>query len=78
MQAAAMPGKRRWAPCRWRLVPHPRAQPQRFGAHTTCQRASKAPWQRDKPFVRTVAFTPDGKQVLTANGNTTMYLLDCP
>ena len=38
----------------------------------------KTPWRAEKPFVRTVAFTPDGKQVLTANGDTTLYLLDCP
>ncbi len=38
----------------------------------------KTPWRADKPFVRTVAFTPDGKQVLTANANATLYLLDCP
>jgi hypothetical protein len=34
--------------------------------------------QRNQPFVRALAFTPDGKQVATANGNTTAYLLDCP
>ena len=29
-------------------------------------------------FVRTLAFTPDGKQIVTGNANTTLYLLDCP
>jgi WD40 repeat protein len=30
------------------------------------------------PFVRTVIFTPDSKQLVTGNGNGTVYLLDCP
>ena len=34
--------------------------------------------QPDKGFVRTLAFTPDGKQIVTGNANTTLYLLDCP
>ena len=25
-----------------------------------------------------LAFTPDGKQIVTGNANTTLYLLDCP
>ena len=29
-------------------------------------------------FVRALAFTPDGKQLVTGNADTTMYLLDCP
>ena len=36
------------------------------------------PFQANKPFVRAVVFSPDGKQVLTANGNTTVYALECP
>jgi WD40 repeat protein len=31
-----------------------------------------------RPFVRAMAFTPDGKGLATANGNTTLYLLDVP
>jgi WD40 repeat protein len=31
-----------------------------------------------KWFVQSLAFTPDGKQLATANANTTAYLLDCP
>jgi WD40 repeat protein len=31
-----------------------------------------------RAFVRALAFTPDGKQIVTGNANTTMYLLDCP
>ena len=29
-------------------------------------------------FIRNVAFTPNGKQVATANANTTLYLLELP
>jgi WD40 repeat protein len=36
------------------------------------------PVQQNKPFVRALAFTPDGKQLATANANTTVYLLECP
>jgi WD40 repeat protein len=36
------------------------------------------PYQKDKPFVRTLLFTPDGKGLATANGDTTVYLLTCP
>jgi hypothetical protein len=38
----------------------------------------RVPVQPEKPFVRGLAFTPDGKHVATANGNTTLYLLECP
>jgi WD40 repeat protein len=31
-----------------------------------------------RPFVSALAFTPDGKQLATANADTTLYLLDCP
>ncbi len=31
-----------------------------------------------RPFVSMMAFTPDGKQLATANADTTLYLLDCP
>jgi WD40 repeat protein len=31
-----------------------------------------------RPFVRMVVFTPDGKQLATADADTTAYLLDCP
>jgi WD40 repeat protein len=34
--------------------------------------------QPDKGFVRVLALTPDGKQIVTGNANTTLYLLDCP
>ena len=34
--------------------------------------------QPEQLFVRALAFTPDGKQLVTGNANTTMYLLDCP
>ena len=43
-----MHGKMRCVHCRCRLVPHPRARTQRCGANQACQRASKAPWQRNK------------------------------
>ena len=33
--------------CRRRFVPNPRAKPQQFCAHKTCQRARKAQWHRD-------------------------------
>ena len=36
------------------------------------------PTQAERPFVRGLVFTPDGKQLATANGNTTVYLLECP
>ena len=32
----------------------------------------------NKAFLRNIAFTPDGKHVVTANYNTTMYLLELP
>ncbi len=32
----------------------------------------------NRGFVQGLAFTPDGKQLATANANTTAYLLDCP
>jgi WD40 repeat protein len=38
----------------------------------------RVPLQRNRPFVRGLAFTPDSKQLATANSNTTAYLLDCP
>jgi len=38
----------------------------------------RAPLQANRPFIRNLTFTPDGKQVATANANTTAYLLDCP
>ncbi len=31
-----------------------------------------------KPFVRAIVFTPNGKQLVTGNADTTLYLLDCP
>ena len=34
--------------------------------------------QPGKAFVRTLAFTPDGKRIVTGNANTTLYLLECP
>ena len=37
----------------------------------------RAPLQANRPFIRNLTFTPDGKQVATANANTTAYLLDC-
>jgi WD40 repeat protein len=36
------------------------------------------PYQQSKPFVRTILFTPDGKNLATANADTTVYLLTCP
>lgn len=38
----------RCAHCRCRFVPHPRVKTQRFCSNRPCQRARKAPWQRDK------------------------------
>jgi WD40 repeat protein len=38
----------------------------------------RAPFQRNRPFVRNLVFTPDGKHVATANANTTVYMLECP
>jgi WD40 repeat protein len=38
----------------------------------------RVPLQANRPFVRNLAFTPDGKFVATANANTTAYLLECP
>jgi len=43
-----MHGKMRCAHCRCLFVPNPRAKTQRFCAHQACQRARKAPWQREK------------------------------
>jgi WD40 repeat protein len=31
-----------------------------------------------KPFVRNLAFSPQGKHVATANANATLYLLELP
>jgi WD40 repeat protein len=31
-----------------------------------------------RPFVRNLAFTPDGKYLVTANYNAALYLLECP
>jgi WD40 repeat protein len=38
----------------------------------------KQPAVTGRSFVRSLAFTPDGKHLATANANTTAYLLDCP
>ena len=38
----------------------------------------KQPTVPGKPFLRGVLFTPDGQQVVTANCNATLYLLDLP
>jgi WD40 repeat protein len=38
----------------------------------------KVPYQLNKPYVRGIFFTPDGKKIATANGDTTLYLLECP
>jgi WD40 repeat protein len=38
----------------------------------------RVPLQRNRPFIRGLTFTPDSKQIATANANTTVYLLDCP
>src|SRR5262249_10943858 len=40
--------------------------------------ALRVPLQANRPFVRNLAFTPDGKFLATANANTTAYLLECP
>jgi hypothetical protein len=47
-QEEAMHCKRRGVQCRWRFVPNPRAKTPRFCAKKACQRARKAPWQREK------------------------------
>jgi WD40 repeat protein len=31
-----------------------------------------------RPFIHSLAFTPDGKSLVTANGNSTLYLLEAP
>ena len=31
-----------------------------------------------QPFIRNLVFTPDGKGLITANGNSTLYLLEAP
>ena len=36
------------------------------------------PLQPNRPFVRALAFTQDGKHLATANADTTAYLLECP
>src|SRR5205823_1456850 len=38
----------------------------------------RVPYQANKPFVRALTFTPDGKRLATGNADTTVYLLDCP
>jgi WD40 repeat protein len=38
----------------------------------------KVPYQHNKPYLRGLAFTTDGKSVATANGDSTVYLLSCP
>jgi WD40 repeat protein len=38
----------------------------------------KVPFQQNKPYVRGLAFGIDGKNVVTANGDGTVYLLECP
>jgi hypothetical protein len=38
----------------------------------------KVPFQQNKPYVRALAFTTDGKYVASANGDATVYLLECP
>ena len=35
-------------------------------------------WDFGGSRVRTLAFTPDGKQIVTGNANTTLYLLELP
>lgn len=36
------------------------------------------PDREHTPFVMTVAFTPDGRQLVTANANSSLYILDLP
>ena len=38
----------------------------------------KVPYRAEKPYLRGIVFTPDGKYVATANGDSTVYLLSCP
>jgi WD40 repeat protein len=38
----------------------------------------KVPYQQNKPYVRSVVFGSDGKHLATANGDSTVYLLECP
>jgi WD40 repeat protein len=38
----------------------------------------KQPVHGDRYFVLSLAFTPNGKQLATANADATAYLLDCP
>ena len=33
---------------------------------------------RNRPFVKAIVFSPDGKYVITGNANTTLYMLECP
>ena len=36
----------------------------------------KMPYQEAQWFIRGMVFTPDGKRLATANGDSTVYLLD--
>ena len=36
------------------------------------------PAQEHALFVMSLAFTPDGRQLVTANGNSSLYILDLP
>jgi WD40 repeat protein len=38
----------------------------------------QVPGIKNRPFVRGMVFTADGKSLATANANTTAYLLECP
>jgi WD40 repeat protein len=38
----------------------------------------KVPYQLNKPYVRGIFFTPDGTKIASANGDSTLYLLQCP
>ncbi len=38
----------------------------------------KVPEHPTKPFIWGMTFTPDNKKIVTANGNTTAFVLDCP
>ena len=38
----------------------------------------KVPYQLDKQFVRSLSFTNDGKQLVTGNGDSTLYQLKVP